>query len=63
MNSECRRYLTYPILLCLFLAAVISLTGCTNPEKAKAEHVSKGEAYLKDSSFRKPRLSFATLTD
>jgi len=58
MNSECRRYLTYPILLCLFLAAVISLTGCTNPEKAKAEHVSKGEAYLKDFKFQEASLEF-----
>ena len=58
MNSECRRYLTYPILLCLLLAAVISLTGCTNPEKAKAEHVSKGEAYLKDLKFQEASLEF-----
>jgi len=58
MNSECRRYLSYPILLCLLLAAVISLTGCSNPEKAKAEHVSKGEAYLKDSKFQEASLEF-----
>jgi len=58
MNSECRRYLKYPILLCLLLAAVISLAGCTNPEKAKAEHVSKGEAYLKDSKFQEASLEF-----
>src|SRR6476660_3081441 len=58
MNSECRRYLTYPILLCLLLAAVISLGGCTNPEKAKAQHVSKGEAYLKDSKFQEASLEF-----
>src|SRR6478672_7004811 len=58
MNSECRRYLTYPILLCLLLAAVISLSGCTNPEKAKAEHVSKGEAYLKDLKFQEASLEF-----
>src|SRR5262245_20749704 len=58
MNSECRRYPKYQTLLCLLLAAVISLAGCTNPEKAKAEHVSKGEAYLKDSKFQEATLEF-----
>lgn len=58
MNSECRRYLEYPIFLCLLLAAVISLAGCTNPQKAKAEHVNKGEAYLKDSKFQEASLEF-----
>jgi len=57
MNSECRRYL-YPTLLCVLFAAVISLAGCANPEKAKAEHVSKGEAYLKDSKFQEASLEF-----
>jgi tetratricopeptide (TPR) repeat protein len=58
MNSECRRYLKYPTLLCLLIAAIIALAGCTNPEKAKAEHVSKGEAYLKDSKFQEATLEF-----
>ena len=58
MNSECRRYLNYPTLLCLLFAAIISLAGCTNPEKAKAEHISKGEAYLKDSKFQEATLEF-----
>ncbi|HEV8366945.1 MAG TPA: tetratricopeptide repeat protein [Pyrinomonadaceae bacterium] len=58
MNSECRGYLYYPIFLCLILAAVVSLAGCTNPEKAKAEHLSKGEAYLKDQKFQEASLEF-----
>ena len=58
MKSECRRYLYYPTLLCIFLAAIISLSGCTNPEKAKAEHVNKGEAFLKDSKFQEASLEF-----
>jgi tetratricopeptide (TPR) repeat protein len=58
MKSECRGYI-YPIsLLCLLLAAAILLAGCTNPEKAKAEHVAKGEAYLKDSKFQEATLEF-----
>ncbi len=58
MNSECRGYFYYTTLICLLLAAVISLGGCTNSEKAKAEHVRKGEAYLKDSRFLEASLEF-----
>ena len=58
MNSECRSYLYYPILLCLLLVAVFSLGGCTNSEKAKTEHLSKGEVYLKDSKFQEASLEF-----
>ena len=53
MKTECLKYLRYAALLSLILTGVLSLAGCTNPEKAKAEHVSRGEAYLKESSFRK----------
>jgi len=58
MNSECRRFVYYPTLLCVLFAAVLSFGGCTNPEKAKAEHVSKGEAYLKDEKFQEASLEF-----
>ena len=58
MNSECRRYLKYSTLLCLLIAAALSFAGCTNPEKAKTEHASKGEAYLKDSKFQEASLEF-----
>jgi tetratricopeptide (TPR) repeat protein len=58
MNSECRGYIYPTTLLCLLLAALISLSGCTNSEKAKAAHLSKGEAYLKDSKFQEASLEF-----
>ena len=58
MNSECRSYIYRPILLALLLVALFSLGGCTNSEKAKAEHLSKGEAYLKDSKFQEAALEF-----
>ncbi len=58
MNSECRGYPYYSTLLCLLLAAVVSLGGCTNPAKAKAEHLSKGEAYLKDAKYQEASLEF-----
>lgn len=58
MKIECRRYVYYPTLLCILLVALISLSACANPEKAKAEHVSKGEAYLKESRFQEASLEF-----
>ena len=58
MKSECRGYIYRTSIFCLLLAAAIFLAGCTNPEKAKAEHVTKGEAYLKDSKFQEASLEF-----
>src|SRR5918912_3352378 len=41
-------------------AAVVLLTAasCSNPEKAKAEHVRRGEAFLKDRRFQEAALEF-----
>ena len=58
MRTECRGYIFHTSVFCLLLAAVISLAGCTNPEKAKAAHLQKGEAYLKDSKFQEASLEF-----
>ena len=58
MKSECRGNTYRLALFCLLLAAAVSLAGCTNPEKSKAEHVAKGEAYLKDSKFQEATLEF-----
>ena len=58
MKSECRGFTYHITLFCLLLAAAVFLAGCTNPEKAKAEHVTKGEAYLKDSKFQEASLEF-----
>ena len=58
MKRECRAHIYRTSIFCLVLAAVISLAGCTNPEKAKAEHLAKGEAYLKDSRYQEASLEF-----
>src|SRR6185295_4916419 len=58
MRTECRGYTFHISLLCLLLAALVSLAGCTNPEKAKAEHGAKGEAYRKDQKFQEATLEF-----
>src|SRR6266545_1477190 len=58
MNTECRGRFYDATLLSLLLAAVFALAGCTNPEKAKAAHLSKGEAYLKDQKFQEASIEF-----
>lgn len=58
MNRECRGYLSYKTFLCVLIAAVFLLSGCSNPEKAKAEHVRKGEAYLTELKFQEASLEF-----
>ncbi|HAF14763.1 MAG TPA: hypothetical protein DCK99_13925 [Blastocatellia bacterium] len=58
MNTERRKFFYYSTLLSLLLATAVSLGGCSNPEKAKAGHLSKGEAYLKDSKFQEASLEF-----
>lgn len=55
---QCRTKFYYATLLSFLIAAVFVLGGCTNPEKAKAEHLSKGEAYLKDSKFQEASIEF-----
>ncbi|HKR59904.1 MAG TPA: tetratricopeptide repeat protein [Pyrinomonadaceae bacterium] len=58
MKTECPKYFKYTALLSLLLIGVVSIAGCTNTEKAKADHVSKGEAYLKETKFQEAALEF-----
>ncbi len=58
MNNQSYSFRRFSWLFCLVLATLILLSGCTNPEKAKAEHVKRGEAYLKDSKFQEAALEF-----
>ncbi len=58
MNTERRKVFYYTTLVSLFLAACLSLGGCSNSEKAKAGYLSKGKAYLKDSKFQEASLEF-----
>jgi tetratricopeptide (TPR) repeat protein len=48
----------YPILLSLLLTALLALTSCTSPEKAKAQHVSRGEAFLKAEKYQEASIEF-----
>src|SRR6185503_14951034 len=55
---ECRRKsYVLPLFLSL-LAAVFVLGACTTPEKAKANHVARGQALLKDKKFQEAVLEF-----
>ena len=58
MKSECRGHIYRITFFCLLLATAVFLAGCANPEKAKADHVARGEAYLKDSKFQEASLEF-----
>jgi tetratricopeptide (TPR) repeat protein len=58
MKSECRGNTYRLALFCLLLAVAVFVAGCTNPEQSKAQHLAKGEAYLKDSKFQEATLEF-----
>src|SRR6185369_1006512 len=58
MKNECYGFRSYTPLLCLLLAAVVFLSGCTNAEQAKAAHLQRGEAYLKDLKYQEASLEF-----
>jgi len=58
MKNECCSYRYTRILLYLLLAAVVSLSGCTDPETAKAEHLKRGENYLKELRYTEASLEF-----
>ncbi len=58
MKNECCGVRNSISLLSVFLIALLALSGCTNAEKAKAEHVRRGEAYLKEQKFQEASLEF-----
>src|SRR5436190_20439464 len=56
-NQECRRkFYTLPLLI-LTVAAVF-IGACTTPEKAKGQHVARGQALLNDKKFQEAALEF-----
>src|SRR3989475_8700646 len=57
-NHECRRkFYTLPLFIVLVAFALL-LGACTTPEKAKAQHVARGQALLKDKKFQEASLEF-----
>src|SRR5690349_22885179 len=58
MKNECCGFRKYRSLLSVFLLVVLALSGCTNAEKAKTEHVRRGDAYLKDQKYNEASLEY-----
>jgi len=58
MKNECCGLRNYRSLLCVLLLVLLALSGCTNAEKAKTEHVKRGDAYLKDQKYQEASLEF-----
>jgi tetratricopeptide (TPR) repeat protein len=57
--QECPRARRVRVLLAVLLACMVALAAsCTSPEKAKAEHLRQGEAYLKDRNWQEASIEF-----
>ncbi|HEX7318503.1 MAG TPA: tetratricopeptide repeat protein [Pyrinomonadaceae bacterium] len=57
--QECPRVRSLRAPLAVLLACLVLLAaGCSNPEKAKAEHVARGEAFLKERRWQEASLEF-----
>ena len=58
MKIECRGLIKLISLFCLLAATAIFLAGCSTSAQSKADHVKRGEAYLKDEKFQEASLEF-----
>ncbi|MBV9925921.1 MAG: tetratricopeptide repeat protein [Acidobacteria bacterium] len=57
--QECPRARSLRAPLAVLLACIVALAaGCSNPEKAKAGHVARGEAFLKERRWQEASLEF-----
>src|SRR6185369_5587740 len=57
-NHECRRNFSTLFLLIIPVVIALSIGACTTPDKAKAQHVTRGQALLKDKKFQDAALEF-----
>jgi tetratricopeptide (TPR) repeat protein len=57
-NRECRRNPYTLFLFIVLFAAALLIGACTTPEKAKAQHVARGQALLTDKKFQEAALEF-----
>src|ERR1044072_5891819 len=55
---ECRRSFWVLPLFAFLIAAALFLGACTTPEKAKAQHVARGQELLKEKKFQEASLEF-----
>jgi len=57
-NQECRRKFYALPLVSFLVAAVLVMGACTTPEKAKAQHVARGQSLLKEKKFQEASIEF-----
>ncbi|HEX9919611.1 MAG TPA: tetratricopeptide repeat protein, partial [Pyrinomonadaceae bacterium] len=57
-RSGSGRSLSSVLLAFLVAACAFATVSCSNPEKAKAEHVQRGETYLTEKKFQEASLEF-----
>jgi tetratricopeptide (TPR) repeat protein len=57
-RSGSGRSLSSVLLAFVVAACAFATVACSNPEKAKAEHVQRGEAYLTEKKFQEASLEF-----
>lgn len=55
---ECKRYSYFLALLAALLLVALAASGCKNAEAAKAEHLKRGQAYLKEKKFQEAGIEF-----
>src|SRR5215211_305157 len=61
--QECPRARSLRAPLAILLACLVALAAsCTSPEKAKAEHVARGEAFLKERRWQEASIEFRNAT-
>jgi len=58
IQKECTRQRYIIALLVALLIAAVALSGCKNKEATKAEHLKRGEAFLKDKKYQEASLEF-----
>jgi tetratricopeptide (TPR) repeat protein len=57
-QQECARRVSVYAFICVLLVAVLAFSGCKNAEAAKAEHLKRGDQYLKEKKFQEASIEF-----
>jgi tetratricopeptide (TPR) repeat protein len=57
-RKECTRQRYLVAFLVTILVAALGLSGCKNAEASKAEHLQRGEAFLKDKKYQEASIEF-----
>lgn len=57
-QKECTRQRYIVAFLVALLVAALALSGCKNKDATKAEHVQRGEAFLKDKKYQEASIEF-----